>query len=95
MTHIEAKRKIEEALEKKFFEGSNADWGCAGILSFTGTKFTGLFLCDVNDLDGSETIVLMCRIQDPTTNKYVDTDIESFCTSTDDIDLFIEKIQFL
>ena len=95
MTHEENKKALEDSLGLKFFQGSNADWGATYIMPIKGNKFTGMFICDLEPLTGQQELVLMVRIQDPLTEDYIDTDIETFCSDTDDIVFFIEKLNWI
>lgn len=87
--------KIEQKLNKQFITGRNADWGGAKILPIKGTEFEGLFLIDLNSLTGDKKIVLMVRLFNSQTEEYEDTDILEFDEEEDDLDLFLEKIQWV
>jgi hypothetical protein len=93
--HEQNKKALEDALGLKFFQGRNADWGATYIMSIKGNEYTGLFICDLEPLTGENKIVLMVRVQDPVTGGYEDTDIETFCSDTDNIEYFIEKLNWV
>ena len=87
--------KIEQRLNRRFITGRNADWGGAKILPVKGTEFEGLFLIDLDSLTGEKRIILMVRIFNPQTEEYEDTDILEFDEEKDDLDLFLEKLNWI
>lgn len=93
--HEEDKKALEDSLGLKFFQGRNADWGATYIMSIKGNDYTGLFICDLEPLTGEKELVLMVRVQDPLSGDYEDTDIETFCSDTDDVFYFIEKLNWI
>ena len=95
MTHEENKKALEDSLGLKFFQGSNADWGATYIMTIKGNEYTGMFICDLEPLTGQRELVLMVRVQDTVTGDYEDTDIETFCSDTDDVHYLIEKLNWI
>ena len=93
--HEENKKALENSLGLKFFQGRNADWGATYIMTIKGNEYTGMFICDMKPLTDEEKLILMVRMQDPLTEDYLDTDIETFCSDTDDIGYFIEKLNWI
>ena len=95
MTREENKKALENALGLKFFQGKNADWGCADILSIKGTQFNGMFIIDMYSLTMEEKLILMVRVHDPIKQEEEDTDVLEFNSETDDINLLIEKLNWV
>lgn len=95
MTHEDNKIALEIALGLKFFKGRDADWGSTDIMTLKGNQFTGMFICDLYPLTGEEKLVVMVRVQDPSTGAYEDTDIIDFHSATDDVHLLIEKLNWI
>lgn len=91
----EVREKIEQALGLKFKEGRNADWGGAYIMPIKGNEYNGMFLIDLSSFHGEEKVVLMCRIFNPQTEECEDTDILEYDNETDDLDLFLEKLDWV
>lgn len=91
----QCKEKLEQAIGLKFKEGRNADWGGASIMPIKGDDFQGMFLCDVSSLTGEQKIILMVRIHNPQTCTEEDTDVLEFDAEVDDIDLFINRLEWL
>lgn len=89
------KEKIEQSLGLKFKKGRDADWGGAEIMSIKGDNYNGMFLCDISPLTGEQKIILMVRIHNPETGLEEDTEVLEFNAEVDDIDLFIQRLEWL
>jgi hypothetical protein len=87
--------KIEQRLGRKFITGTNADWSGARILPIKGNNFYGLFLLDLKSFHGEDKVVLMCRILNPTTEEVEDTDILEYDDEIDNLELFLEKLDWI
>lgn len=95
MTHEQNKKALEDALGLKFFTGRNADWGAADIMKIKGNEFNGMFIIDMYDLTMEEKLILMVRVYDPIKQEEEDTDILEFNSETDDINILIEKLNWI
>jgi hypothetical protein len=95
LTHNENKKALENALGLKFFTGRNADWGAADIMKIKGNEFNGMFIIDMYDLTMEEKLILMVRVHDPIKQEEEDTDILEFNSETDDINLLIQKLDWI
>lgn len=89
------KEKIEQALGLKFKKGRDADWGGAYIMPIKGDNYNGMFLCDISSLTGEQKIILMVRIHNPETGLEEDTEVLKFNAEVDDIDLFIQRLEWI
>ena len=94
-SHEENKKALENGLGLKFFQGKNADWGATYIMTIKGNEYTGMFICDMYPLTGDEKLILMVRMQDPLSGDYEDTDVYEFVSATDDVEYFIEKLNWV
>ena len=95
LTHNENKKALENALGLKFFTGRNADWGAADIMKIKGNEFNCMFIIDMYDLTMEEKLILMVRVHDPIKQEEEDTDILEFNSETDDINLLIQKLDWI
>lgn len=95
LTHEQNKKALENALGLKFFTGRNADWGAADIMKIKGNEFNGMFIIDMYDLTMEEKLILMVRVHDPIKQEEEDTDILEFNSETDDINLLIQKLDWI
>lgn len=95
MKHEQNKKALEDALGLKFFTGRNADWGAADIMKIKGNEFNGMFIIDMYDLTMEEKLILMVRVHDPIKQEEEDTDILEFNSETDDINILIEKLNWI
>lgn len=95
MTHEENKKALENGLGLKFFQGKNADWGGADILSIKGNQFNGMFIIDMYSLTMERKLILMVRVHDPIQQEEEDTDVLEFNSETDDVEYFIEKLNWV
>lgn len=95
MTHEENKKALENGLGLKFFQGRNADWGATYIMTIKGNEYTGMFICDMKPLTDEEKLILMVRMQEPLSGEYEDTDVYEFVSETDDVEYFIEKLNWV
>ena len=93
--HEQNKKALEKGLGLKFFKGRDADWGATDIMSIKGNEYTGMFICDMKPWTDEEKLILMVRIQDPILGDYEDTGVFTFCSDTDDIEYFIEKLNWI
>ena len=91
----EIRERLEQALGLKFKQGRSADWGGAYIMPIKGDDFQGMFLCDVSPLSGEKKIFLMVRIHNPVSCTEEDTDILEFDADVDDLELFINKLEWV
>lgn len=95
LRHNENKKALENSLGLKFFQGKNADWGGADILSIKGNQFNGMFIIDMYSLTMEEKLILMVRVHDPIQQEEEDTDVLEFNSETDDINLLIQKLEWV
>ena len=95
LRHNENKKALEDSLGLKFFQGKNADWGGADILSIKGNQFNGMFIIDMYSLTMEEKLILMVRVHDPIQQEEEDTDVLEFNSETDDINLLIQKLEWV
>jgi len=87
--------KIEQSLNRKFIEGSNADWGGSLILPIKGNNYYGLFLIALYSLTGDEKVILMSRIFNPQTEECEDTEILEYDDEVDDLEIFLQKLDWI
>jgi|LakMenEpi03Aug12_release.lakeMendotaPanAssembly.Ray.scaffolds.fasta_scaffold814343_2 hypothetical protein len=93
--HEQNKKALETALGLKFFQGRNADWGATYIMSIKGNEYTGIFICDLEPLTGEEKLVVMSRIYNNINDEYEDTDIIDFDSDVEDVELLIQKLDWI
>lgn len=93
--HKSDRKKLEEALKIKFFPGRNADWGGMDILPIKGDHYRGMFIVDMDTLTGEKELILMVRTQNPETDDDEDVEVYTFETEKEDINSFIQRLEWV
>ena len=64
-------------------------------IPLTNNHFYGLFLIALYSLTDEDKVILMTRIFNPETEECEDTDILEYDHETDDLDLFLQKLDWI